>query len=448
MFCLWAQGLALGALIADGTSTLLPNLRQLRISDCQLTAAAAESLVDTACGRLQHVEVEGLTGEDRRDVSLQLMQLAGLPSLTSVSLLDRTCPTQFLNTLDNRLTALHLDKSYRQVQPRTQTPTIAWRSTLQLAARCTALRSLTIPCVTSEELGLVAPALQQLRRLHLNGTLARADGDAVVERLLGLPHLNSLRWEDFSWHTFQRSHASSPCRWSELSFEFISPHQLACLPLHSLTSPVAWGAIVARDGRAAVAELQAAVDNATRRCPAGVAWRPQGQFWPTLLFLPQAGGGAFTRGAGEGDSPEALLRALQPLLAAPGLDKLAVLDLAWDVEVAQALGAVVPRTCTRLALNRGSLALTACVQLARSLPWLEVLCIHEMRVRPHAICMLVGALCSLVPLPGGRPMLNVVHVCRPVRPEDMSEDVHRAQWELLHDDVAGMGAGVELRLYF
>ncbi len=430
------QGLSLDVLIADGTSTVLPNLRQLCISDCQLTVAAADSLVNMACGRLQHVEVEGLRSAPTH-LTKQLQQLAGLPSLSSISLLDDSCPTQFLNALATRLTALHLDKSCRQVEEGTQTPTPAWRATLQHVARCTALQSLAIPCVTSEELGLAAPALQQLRRLHLNGALARADGDAVVERLLGLPHLTSLRWEDASWHTFQRSHVSSPCRWRELSFEFISPHQLARLPLHVLASPVTWQHLALDQDT--VAEVQAAADNVSLRSPLGGVWRQREQVRPSLLFTRPEVGDIFTGGAGEGDTPAALLRALRPLLAVPGLSKLSVFNLAWDMELVQALGDALPRTCTSFCRHSGSLALPACVQLAVSLPWLEVLALGRVIASPQSVLCYLSAVKGVAACQGWAHALRELVVT--VREDE-------GEWAETEADAAELGMGVDVTIRF
>ncbi len=392
------------------------------------------------------MEVEGLRGAPTH-LTKQLQQLAGLPSLSSISLLDDSCPTLFINALATRLTALHLGASYRQIQYGTQAPTPAWQATLQHVARCTALQSLTIPCVTSEDLGVVAPALQRLRRLHLNGPGVAVDGGAMVERLLGLPHLTSLRWEDVSDHAFQRSHASSPCQWRELSFRFIAPHQLACLPLHSLTSPVAWGTVIVYE-RTSVAEVQAAVDNVTRRCPAGGVWRPQQGKRPTLQFFIPANSDTFTRGAGEGDTPAALLHALRPLLAARGVQQLGVSGLAWDMEAVQALGEVLPRTCAGLCLERGSLLLPACVQLASSQPWLEVVWFCELHVHPHAISMYVSSAVSRADalLPGGRAALREVHVYTPAGREGVGEEAHRRDWEQVRNAVVGLGVGVEVWL--
>ncbi len=378
--------------------------------------------------------MEALTGEPIHR-TVQLQQLAALPSLTSISLLDRTCPTQFLNVLSPRLTALHLDASYHQLAKP------AWQATLSHVARCTALQSLTIPCVTSEELGVVAPALQRLRRLHLNGPGRRVDGDAVVERLLGLPHLTSLRWDNPSWQKLHHSHASSPCHWQELSLGYIRPHQLARLPLHSLTSPISWANITV-DQHTSVAEVQAVVDNVARRCPAGGAWRPRKRTWPTLQFFPPPGSALFARGAGEGDTPAALLRALQPLLAAPGLDTLAIMGLAWDVELVKVLGQVVPRRCTALCLYGGTAALPACVQLAKSLPWLQELLLTRMAIQPpQAVTAYVGAATSLPDalLPGGRPRLTKVNVCRAARREGVDEEAHRERWEEAREAVESLG---------
>ncbi len=342
------------------------------------------------------------------------MQLAGLPALSSVSLLDSSCPTQFLNTLGNRLTALHLDRAYRQVQAGTHTPAPAWQATLEHVARCTALQALAIPCVTSEELGTVAPALQQLRRLHLNGPCEDVDGDAVVERLLGLPHLTSLKWDDITKHKLRRSHASSPCRWKELSLPYVNPRQLARLPLHSLTSPVSWRH-VALDHRTSVAEVQAAADNVARRCPAGGVWWDTGDnWWGAVAFnRPPDDAEPFAQGAGEGDTPVALLRALRPLLAAPGLARLWVYNLAWDVELVKALGEAVPRTCTALDLTVGAADLPACVQLAQSLPWLDEVCLCALAIpSPHAVTAYAAAATCAAGLlfADGRPRLRRVRV--------------------------------------
>ncbi len=406
------------------------------------------------------MEVNALFRTDDRDATIQLQQLAGLPSLSSVSLLDSSCPTLFLNALGTQLTGLHLDASYREVQPGTQTPTPAWLATLQHTARFTALQSLTISCVTSEELGTVAPAVRQLRRLHLNGPLPDVDGDAVVERLLNLPHLTSLRWDSGHVHTpfqrmaLQRSHASSPCRWKELLFGFVTPHQLARLPLHSLTSPVSWQYLVV-DERSSVAEVQAAADNATRRCPAGWLWRSEGAagsgMWPSVLLARPTRGDMvtwFTRGAGEGDTPAALLRALQPLLAGPGLTQLGVAGLAWDVELVRVLGQVWPRTCTGLGLARGSLSLPACLHLAASISWVQALHLIDMALHPQGVMAYVAAAAGRVQGTGVGPALTSVCVVRPVRPEDRSEEAWREAWEEVRQAVESMSVGVEVELHW
>ncbi len=289
----------------------------------------------------------------------------------------------------------------------------------------------------------MAPALQQLRRLHLNGPWEHADGDAVVERLLGLPHLTSLSWDRASWHAFQRSHASSPCRWKQLSLtSVLKPYLLARLPLHSLTSPFAWETIVV-DEHTSVAGVQAAADNVTRRCPAGGVWtKPEGAWWPSVDFAPDDSR-TFTRGAGEGDTPAALLRALQPLLAAPGLQKLAVTDLAWDAELVKVLGQVVPRTCVRLRLQSGSLTAGAAVQLARSLPWLEELQLDLMDIHPpHSVAVYVGAATSI---PGGA-CLTEVGVTSPVRPEDVDAAAHLAAWVEVQETVRSLGVAFTLHV--
>ncbi len=339
---------------------------------CELTAAAAESMSNTACDSLQHIELWGLDGAPASRTD-QLHQLAGLPSLSSVNLQDSSCPTLFLNSLTTRLTTLHLDSSCRKSQPDGRTTAPEWQATLRHVARCTALLSLTIPCSTSGELGVVAPALRQLQRLHLTGPGAAAgeDGDGMVELLVGLPHLTRLRWDNAYGHTFQRSCAGRACNWKELGFTTVSLALLARLPLRSLDSPVPWDTLVV-DASVTVAEARAAAHNATRACTAGVQWPTRALNWcrASLSFRPPQGSSTFTQGAGEGDTPAALLRALQPLLAAPSLLKLAVSDLTWDGEAATALGQALNRSCDVLAFENGSLTAAACVQLAKSVPWL------------------------------------------------------------------------------
>ncbi len=178
------QGLALDCILPAGISAMLPNLRELMVAFCTLTPAARTTTLDAACGGLHIVELEGLMvrraprrgarpAASSSDPSLQqlataqLRQLAKLPSLSSVELNDSTWPTLFLVALGTQLTRLELHASYRQCEPGTQTPTAAWRSTLQHVARCTLLEQLHVPCGTAEELGLVVPALQQLRKLVL-----------------------------------------------------------------------------------------------------------------------------------------------------------------------------------------------------------------------------------------------------------------------------------------
>ncbi len=393
------------------------------------------------------MEVVGLTSQDSRDVGLQLVQLAGLPSLTSISLLEGDCPTQFLNILGTRLTALHLDASYRQVQPRTQIPTAAWRATLQHAARCMALQSLTIPCDTDKELGMVAPALQQLRRLRLNGPGVAVDGDAVVERLLALPHLTSLTWDSAYAHAFQRSYATSACcRWKELGFGLVGPHQLARLPLHSLASPVAWQYLVV-DKRTSVAEVQAAAHNATQRCPAGGVWGGAERGCSRLLHFKASRSRGFKRGAGEGDTPPALLRALRPLLVAvPGLTQLAVGGLAWDAELVQALGEVLPRTCTTLELRGRTFTVGAAVQLALSLPWLQELYLATMALAPAAFMAYASGVATLA---GGlhvRPCLRRLRALQPVRADGVAHDRHMEGWGEHRAHLAGWPVEVTVQL--
>ncbi len=169
-----AQDLTLGALLPPGVGALLPNLQDLQVQDCMLKPAARAAPLDAACGSLRSVEIEGLSAggpppQRAAVATAQLRQLAKLPSLSSVELKDASCPTLFLLALATQLTRLHLDDHYRQCLPdMPDTPAPAWRATLEQVARCTRLRELAIPCGTVEDLGLLAPALQQLRHLELN----------------------------------------------------------------------------------------------------------------------------------------------------------------------------------------------------------------------------------------------------------------------------------------
>ncbi len=436
---LCAQGLQPNALLPKAIDRALPNLRQLRLDSCTLIGPA-ECIVNLACVGLQHVELRGLREPASGSKLLrdtQLLQLAGLPSLSSVSLLDSSCPTLFINALGTQLTALRLDGSYRQL------PT--WQATQQHAARCTALQSLAIPCATSEELGLVAPALQHLRRLHLNGTgAASMSGDAMVEQLLALPHLTSLTWDDTYDHVLHHSHAGSPCQWRELRLGVGGPHQLARLPLHSLASPVAWHTLVV-DQRTSVAEVQAAAHCVAHHSPAGGAWRADGDQPLGLRFL-GPGGGAFTRGAGQGDTPAALLRALGPLLAAPGLTQLSVSGLAWDAVLVKVLGEVLPRTCVRLRLRSGSLPENACVQLPRSVPWVQELWLQDVHVVPRSVRLClnwVAGAQSAQRAVEDRPALRTLRVSNPVRPAGWSVAGLRGAWEEVRQARQG-GPGAEL----
>ncbi len=384
------QKLTLSALLPDRLGEVLPNLQQLQVEGCALQATAANTLLGAGFRRLQHVELRRLAG-DKRAWQAHLPQLAGLSSLSSVSLQDNSCPTLFLGTLSTRLTSLHLDQRYRHVQPNTHSPAASWLATLQHVARCTRLESLTIPCVIGEELGLVAPALGQLRRLHLNSLGALQGpvvGDAVVEQLLRLPHLTSLHWDNARKHRLQQSYASQPCAWRELIFGVATPHLLARLPLHSLISPVRWDRLVV-DELASVAEVQAAATNVATRCQAGWAWAQSPAHTLALWFI-QAGHATFVRGATEGDTPAALLRAMGPLLA--GLQELGISYVTWDVELSRALGEVLPRTCTELHFENGSFTrATALVELASSAPWLQSLHLNQVEVQPMAVALFVAA---------------------------------------------------------
>ncbi len=456
---LHVQGLSLDVVLPQGVSTLLPNLHKLVLHDCTLTPAARTTVLDTACGRLRAVEIEALSVQapQRQATSsaagapaqlppglqqlatAQLRQLARLPSLSSIDLRDASCPTLFLVTLGTQLTSLWVHESYRRCEPGTNTPTPVWRATLQHVGRCTRLRELNIPCATAEELALVAPGLQQLRMLTLDSNpAAEVDGDAVMEALLGLPHLTSLQWGNFAFHTFKRWHNDSVCRWERLTLSVVSPHQLARLPLHSLKQPVEWWCLLVC-GNVPLRDVRAAVANVTRRCAAGFRWVPLRATEPPQLWLRDA--------AGRGVDVPAVLRALQPLFTLHA--SFVVSDVKSHVEVIKVLGEVLPRTCICLVLAQGSASREALEQVARSLPWVRRLDLREQQVAPADVVECVRAVRRLNgESAGGQGLVRLEEVVveRPPCPEDMSEATHRRAWEEALREVWEVRGGVALRV--
>ncbi len=443
------QGLSLDAVLPPGVSTLVPNLQQLMLRRCTLTPAARTSVLDAGCGRLRHVQIEALSVKEpptaagapaqqppslQQLATAQLRQLAKLLSLTSVELQDASCPTLFLVALGTQLTRLELDHSHRQCEPGTQTPTPAWRATLQHVARCTRLLELDIPCGTAEELDLVALALQQLRALRLIvGPTREADGDAMMEALLALPHLTSLEWSSPQWHTFQRWRNDSPCRWETLTLGGVAVPQLARLPLHSLKQPVQWRNLLVLSGTP-IQEVRAAVANVTRRCPAGFRWEAPARELP-VLFLHDVEGSKV-------DVP-AVLRALQPLLAS--MTSVGLGGARWDVGWVKVLGEVLPCTCTRLMLGKGGVPREALEQVARSLPWVRCLGLREQKVLPDDVVAYVR-LARRLKEEGREVRLEEVVVLRPVRPQGVSEAQHKQAWEEAVRAVRVEARGVTLRV--
>ncbi len=304
---------------------------------------------------------------------------------------------------------------------------------MQHVARCTRLRELTVPCTTAEELALAAPALQQLRMLDLNDPQPlAADGDAVMEALLALPHLTRLGWHHPSHHTFKRWYNDRPCRWEELHVGVVSPHQLARLPLRSLKQPVKWERLGVA-GNEPLHEVRAAVANVTCGCPAGVRWGRSEGAAPWLALLGPLGGAEDVPG---------VLRALRPLLATPSRFSLSHARL--DVAGVEALGEVLPRTCTHLGLyERGAVPRGALEQVARSLPWLRSLHLVEQEVAPEDVVAYVR-----MEREEGEGLMRLVEVEHPVRPEGVGDAEHKQAWERAERAVeqAGGGAVVLLRV--
>ncbi len=438
------QGLSLNVVLPLGVSALLPNLQRLTLSESVLTPATRTSLLDAGCSRLQRLKIKALSAQQapgapnlQQLATAQLRQLANLPSLSSVEFKDASCPTLFLVALGTQLTCLHLDRSYRQCLPSAQTPTPAWRAMLQHVARCTRLRELRIPCATAEELGLVAPALHQLHTLGLFAEPVETDGDAVVEALLGLPHLTSLLWHKSSLHTIKRWHNDSQCRWENLTLWAVAPQLLARLPLHSLKQPVQWCSLVVLP-LTPLRDVRAAVANVTRRCPAGFRW-VAGVDGPPHLFL------SALRDS-EMDVP-GMLRALQPLFAA--LCSFVVFHVEWDVPRVRALGEVLPRTCTDLSLSMGSVSREALEQVARSLPWVRCLGLREQRLLPKDVVAYVRLARHVKQKKGvglTATRLEEVVVTRPISPKGIGEAQHKQAWVRAMPVVRQEGAGVVLKV--
>ncbi len=424
-------------MLPPGVNALLPNLREFLVKDCVLTPAARTAALDTGCSRLQFLAVEALAArgaagacapqpDSQQQLAMaQLVQLARLPSLSSVLLHDSSCPTPFLVALGAQLTRLHLDPSHRRSEPGTQTPTPGWRATLQHIARCTRLRELHVPCQTAEELGLAAPALQQLRDLRLSDARRmQADGDAVVELLLGLPHLTSLWWQDLTYSNVFRSHADRPCRWERLTLSSVMLHQLARLPLHSLKQPVWWSGLTVAT-QTPMDVVRAAVANVTRRCPAGFRWaQGDATLVPWLAFV--------------GPVDPAVLQALQPLFAP--LTNVNVCSVAWDAGLVRALGEALPRTCTRLSLVWGSASREALEQVAHSLPWVQRVEFREQQVAPEDVVAYVHLARGLQWAGAAAPRLHVV-VARPVCPQGVAQQTHRQAWEQAVREARQAGSG-------
>ncbi len=442
------QGLTLDAVVPSGLGALLPNLRCLILAYCQLTPAPRTTVLD--CPNLQHVIIEVLSVNAPKQhqqavTTAQLRQLAKLPSLSHVRLADSSCPTLFLAALGTQLTRLRLHASYQQRLPHATAFTPGWKTTLGHVARCTNLRELAIPCCSAEELRLMAPALQRVRTLRLHCSApSPTDGDAMMEALLGLPHLTSLFWHACATSPFRRSYNDPrryPCRWERLELGAAHAHQLARLPLHSLKEPFQWQALFPTEHkRNQVSEVRAMMANLTRGCPAGFLWKGRAdgpskepELW--LRFI---------------DDVPAALAALEPLFAFPTPfivgDTFGVGRVDWEAEDVQALGRVLPHTCTRLRLHFGAAPRDALEQLAMSLPWLRQLELINVLVLPAAMVGYVGTIKRLRAEQGKAVALERVVVSEPACFEGVGAAQCKRGWEEAARQVARLRAGVELVL--
>ncbi len=192
------------------------------------------------------------------------------------------------------------------------------------------------------------------------------------------------------------------------------------------------------DGATTLADVQAAARNVARGCLVGGAWQP-GAVWTLHFYVhPEDDDDTYAGGDGEGDTPVALLRALRPLLAVPSLDNLVMTNLQWDAELVGALGEALPRTCTTLSLQGGSVTPVACMQLARSAPWLQELDLGGISVRAEAV------ITYFTSSRGPRSELRRLIVHNIVRAGHVSAARWARAWQDLRDLVQASGAGVEL----
>ncbi len=140
------------------------------------------------------------------------------------------------------------------------------------------------------------------------------------------------------------------------------------------------------------------------------------------------------------------LRAMRPLFAP--LTSVEVVCARCDVARVQALGEVLPRMCTRLALSHGSMSREALEQLARSLPWVQRLEVKDEEVVPEDVVAYVHLAARLKREDGVAVRLEEVVVTRPERCEGVSEKNHKREWERAVREVwaAEGGGGVALRV--
>ncbi len=231
-----------------------------------------------------------------------------------------------------------------------------------------------------------------------------------------------------------------------------SPRALARLPLHSLTQPMEWRLLrVDDDGPNALRrQLQVAVANLTRRCPAGFRWAGTGETLPQLILA-----------CGPEGVVEAL-RALKPLMMQASMTGLSVVCVDWTAPLVRALGEALPRACERLSLRNGGAPWEALAQLVGSLPWVRRLDLETLAVRPEDV---VALACEVSLLRrsrqpqqqqlGGhnnnntpRSELAEVVVRQPERPRGVGKAEHRLAWARAVEKVERLaaGPGVALRV--
>ncbi len=305
-------------------------------------------------------------------------QLAALPNLTSLSLVDLSWAggeeedeQQAGRLISSTVTRLEL------------TQADAWEDSSWVLQR----------------LPTQFPNLRDLEALVLNVD------DAGLDAFLRLPHLERLHVRGLQ---LRRSHAHMACRWADLKVTELDVGSFARLPLDGIQACSGWWTVRPSADAAAVARVAQAV----RR-------------WGCL-------GGCRTGSRVRGHDAAALVTTLGPLLAALPAEQqrqVSIEDL-WDAtpQQVQQLGQQLPPGVTTLRLNRYKLVSDAWTALLPSLP----ATVAELRLEDTSSPDLkehVVALCQA----GVRPIRVVVPLSRS-GPGVAEQDLERMRASLVGPD--------------